>query len=193
MDSSVKRREQMKLMKLWLVALSVVVVAAFGCKKEVETNTVDTAGTDTSMTDTSMTTTEIASGAEVPGTGGPGDINPITAETWVDDVTIGSELGPDGAMVVGKTGDDFAPGQKVNIAMAVDDAPANASVKVLWFGPGEKKIHEESKTVGGKKFLNFSHGTKGWAKGDYRAEIWVGDEKVNQQMFQVVDAGKAAM
>jgi hypothetical protein len=28
--------------------------------------------------------------------------------------------------------------------------------------------------------------------GDYRAEVWIGDEKVNTQQFQIVEASKAA-
>lgn len=131
---------------------------------------------------------------EQPGTDAPSDVSPINAQTWIDDVTIGSELGPDGAMVAGRTGDDFAPGQPVHLAMEVGDAPADAAVKVVWIGPNETPVGEETKTVTpGQKYLNFSAtDTQSWAKGDYRAEVWVGDEKVNQQQFQIVDAAEAA-
>jgi hypothetical protein len=131
---------------------------------------------------------------EQPGTESPSDVSPVNAQTWIDDVTIGSELGPDGAMVAGKTGDDFAPGQAVHVAMEVGDAPENAAVKVVWYGPNETMIGEETKPVTpGQKYLNFTAAdTASWAKGDYRAEVWVGDEKVNQQQFQIVDADKAA-
>ena len=131
---------------------------------------------------------------EQPGTASPADVAPITAQTWIDDVTIGSELGPDGSMVAGKTGDDFAPGQPVNLSMEVGDAPANSQVKVVWYGPNETKIGEETKPVtAGQKYLTFtSADTASWAKGDYRAEVWIGDEKVNQQQFQIVDATNAA-
>lgn len=132
--------------------------------------------------------------AEQPGVESPSDVSPVNAQTWIDDVTIGSELGPDGAMVAGKTGDDFAPGQPVHIAMEVGDAPADAAVKVVWYGPNETKVGEETKNVtAGQKYLSFSAGdTASWAKGDYRAEVWVGDEKVNQQQFQIVEPGEAA-
>ena len=175
----------MKMMKTWLIALSIVTVAAFGCKQQTE---------EIAQTDTSSTDTQIAEGQEVPGTGGPGDINPVTAQTWVDDVTLGNELGADGAIVAGKQGDDFVPGQPIHLAMTVNDAPANASVKVVWFAPGESKIAEESKSVtAGQKFMNFSaKDTAKWAKGDYRVEVWVADEKVNQQIFQMVDKSDAA-
>src|SRR5688572_28506518 len=74
---------------------------------------------------------------EQAGTTSPSDVAPTTAQTWIDDVTIGSELGADGNMVAGKTGDDFAPGQPIHLAMEVGDAPPNSSVKVVWYGPGE--------------------------------------------------------
>jgi len=132
--------------------------------------------------------------AEQPGTTSPSDVAPVTAQTWIDDVTIGSELAADGAMAAGKTGDDFAPGQPIHLSMEVGDAPPNSTVKVVWYGPNETKIGEENKpVVAGQKYLNFTAAdTKTWAKGDYRAEVWIGDEKVNTQQFQIVDADKAA-
>lgn len=131
---------------------------------------------------------------EQAGTASPSDIAPTTAQSWIDDVTIGSELGADGSMVAGKTGDDFAPGQTVHLTMEVGDAPPASQVKVVWYGPNESKIGEETKpVVAGQKYLSFSSpSTSSWAKGDYRAEIWIGDEKVNQQQFNITDASKAA-
>jgi hypothetical protein len=137
-----------------------------------------------------------ATGAPVeqPGADSPADAGPVSAQTWIDDVTIGSELAADGSIAAGKTGDDFAPGQPINVAMEVGDAPPNTEVKVIWFGPNETKVGEEIKpTLANEKYLNFTvKDTKAWKKGDYRAEVWVGDEKVNEQMFQIVDADKAA-
>jgi hypothetical protein len=131
---------------------------------------------------------------EQPGTGSPADVAPITAQTWLDDVTIGSELAPDGSMAAGKTGDDFAPGQPIHLTIETGDAPPSAVVKVVWYGPNETKIGEENKpVVPGQKYLSFTAAdTASWAKGDYRAEVWIGDEKINTQQFQIVDADKAA-
>ena len=131
---------------------------------------------------------------EQPGVGSPADVAPTTAQSWLDDVTIGSELAADGSMATGKTGDDFAPGQPIHIAIETGDAPPGAIVKLVWYGPNETKIGEENKpVVAGQKYLNFTAtDTKAWAKGDYRAEIWVGDEKVNTQQFNITDASKAA-
>lgn len=161
----------------FVVALVLTTVLAFGCGREetaeapAETTTVEQAGVDN-----------------------PSDVSPMNAQTWLDDFTIGSELGADGAMVVARTGDDFAPGQPVHIAMEVGDAPATSPVMVVWYGPNETKIGEETKIISaGQKYLNFTAtDTKAWAKGDYRAEVWVGDEKVNTQQFNITDASDAA-
>lgn len=134
-----------------------------------------------------------ATTSEIPGTTSPSDVSPVTAQIWLDDVTIGSEVGADGAIPAGKTGDDFAAGQTIHLAVETTDAPAGSAVKVVWFGPGETTIGEETKSVeAGKTYLNFSSpSTKSWAKGDYRVELWVGDEKANTQQFQIVDKAKA--
>lgn len=129
---------------------------------------------------------------EQAGTSSPSDIAPTTAQSWLDDVTIGHELGADGSMKTGTGGDDFAPGQPVHLAIETGDAPPGAVVKIVWYGPNETKINEENKpVVAGQKYLNFTADTATWAKGDYRAEVWVGDEKVNTQQFQIVDAAGA--
>jgi hypothetical protein len=131
--------------------------------------------------------------AEQPGVSSPSDVAPVTAQTWLDDFTIGHELAADGSMVAGKGGDDFAPGQPIHLTMEVGDAPPGSTVKVVWYGPNETKIGEENKpVVSGQKYLSFSAAdTASWAKGDYRAEVWIGDEKVNTQQFQIVDAAGA--
>ena len=170
--------ERGKEMKLRLVLTAVFLISlVFGCKKtdEVATGSAETA--------------TAASTSEIPGTTSPNDLNPIRAQAFIDDVTIGHQVGPDGKIVTGKTGDDFAPGETVHIAMQVKDAPAGSAVKVVFFGPGEKQLGDETKQVpSGAKYLTFDKATKGWAKGDYRADVFVGDEKVNTQQFQIVDA-----
>lgn len=166
-------------MKKMLTTTAVILMTLFGFA----------CGKDESEEVPAATTTTEQAGVE-----SPADVAPLTAQTWIDDVTIGSELGPDGSMAAGKTGDDFAPGQPIHLAMEVGDAPASSQVKVVWYGPNETKIGEETKQVtAGQKYLSFSAAnTSSWAKGDYRAEVWVGDEKVNQQQFQIVDAQNAA-
>jgi hypothetical protein len=119
----------------------------------------------------------------------PGDLNPVEAQTMIDDVTLGHAVGADGTIAQDQQGDDFAPGQPIHLAMEVGDTPAGSAVRVDWYGPGEQKVGEETKTVtAGQKYLDFqAKDTASWQKGDYRAEVWIGDEKVNTQQFQIVD------
>ncbi|HYN23160.1 MAG TPA: hypothetical protein VE078_19530 [Thermoanaerobaculia bacterium] len=139
--------------------------------------------------DTATATSE----KEQPLTDGEADLNPIEAQTMIDDVTIGH--GVDAAQTIPqeKQGDDFTPGETVHISMEVGDTPAGSAVKVVWYGPGDTQVGEATKTVAaGEKYLTFeSSNTSSWAKGDYRAEVWIGDEKVNTQQFQIVDQDKA--
>lgn len=138
-------------------------------------------------------TAAVATEQEVPATDREGDLNPIEAQSMVDDVTIGKQVGTDGMIATENQGDDFAPGETVYLTMNVADAPAGSVVKVAWYGPGETKIGEQDKPVEtGAKYLTFETADTGsWQKGDYRAEIWIGDEKVNTQQFQIVEADDA--
>jgi hypothetical protein len=129
---------------------------------------------------------------EIAGTKNPNDLNPVKAQTMIDDVTIGHKV-VDGTIPNADQGDDFAPGQPVYLTMKVADTPATSKIKVAWYGPGDTKISDEEKSVPqGAKYLSFSQTrTSSWAKGDYRAEVWIGDEKVNTQHFNITDKSKA--
>ena len=139
--------------------------------------------------DTATQTTE----KEIPGTSSPNDLNPVSAQTMVDDVTIGHKVEADGTIAAANQGDDFAPGQPIYITMKVGDAPAGSKVKLAWYGPGEKKVDDQEKSVTtGETYLTFEQTkTASWPKGDYRAEVWIGDEKVNQQQFNITDKENA--
>jgi hypothetical protein len=133
-----------------------------------------------------------ATPAELPGADAPSDLSPVGAQTMIDDVTIGHKV-TDGIISPEDQGDDFAPGDPVHLTMKVGDAPAGSEVKVIWYGPGEAKIGEDAKpvTAGGTTLAFQAPDTSSWQKGDYRAEIWIGDEKVNQQTFNLTDKSGA--
>jgi hypothetical protein len=129
---------------------------------------------------------------EAAGTDHPSDLNPVEAETMIDDVTIGHMTSGDNTIMPDRQGDDFAPGQPVFISVNVSDATAGSVVKALYFGPGEAKVAEKEGAIyEGAKYVALEADTSGWPKGDYRAEIWIGDEKVNTQHFNIVDAADA--
>ena len=137
-----------------------------------------------------------ATPGEIAGTNNnnPNDVSAMKAQSWIDDVTVGKKVGADGTIAEADQSDDFVPGDAIHVTMKVGDAPAGSQVKVVWYGPGETKIDESTKTVNaGDHYLAFESGsTASWAKGDYRAEVWIGDEKVNTQQFNIVDAKDAA-
>ena len=139
--------------------------------------------------DTATTTSE----QEQPLTDSEADLNPIEAQAAIDDVTIGHGVDSSNTIPQDQQGDDFSPGETVHVSMEVGDTPAGSAVKVVWYGPGDTQVGESTKTVNaGEKYLTFqSPGTSSWAKGDYRAEVWIGDEKVNTQQFQIVDQDDA--
>jgi hypothetical protein len=171
----------MKLSKLMMMLLASTLTLTMACKTHEEAEVDD-------QDDTATTATQ----QEVPGVNSPGDLNPVEAQTMIDDVTLGKAVDADGMIAAENQGDDFAPGDTVHLALNAADAPAGSAVKVVWFGPGETQINEESKTAEvGAKYLTFQADTTSWAKGDYRAEVWIGDEKVNTQQFQIVDATDA--
>ena len=182
-----------KLAALFLVAL----LPLTACKPKEEDTATSAENTATAPTDQ---TSQSTSGAvtqtteqEIAGTSNANDLNPVKAQTMIDDVTIGHKLEADSTIAAANQGDDFAPGDPIYIAMKVADTPAASKIKVAWYGPGETKISDEEKSVPtGAKNLAFEQTkTKSWAKGDYRAEIWIGDEKVNTQEFNITDKSKA--
>jgi hypothetical protein len=130
---------------------------------------------------------------EIPGTNNPNDVSPVQAQSMIDDVTIGHKAEADGTIAAENQGDDFAPGDPVVLAMKVGDAPAGTTVKVDWYGPNDTKLDQTEKGINaGQAFLVFENpNTSGWKKGDYRAEVWVGDEKVSSQNFNIVDKKEA--
>jgi hypothetical protein len=172
----------MRMPKLMALLLVSVLPLVFACKAHERAEMADQGGAPTQ-----------ASEKEAPGTHQPNDLNPVEAQIRIDDVTIGHNVGADGTIAAADQGDDFAPGDPIFIAMKVGDAHAGSAVKVVWYGPGDVKLKEEDKTVNqGDRYLSFEAANTGsWEKGDYRAEVWIGDAKVNQQEFNITDKSKA--
>jgi hypothetical protein len=176
----------MKQRTVTSLALAALVTASFGCMK---TETTEGRSPQTATT------------AEIAGTTNPDDLNPIAAHAYIDDVTMGHMLNADGTMMAGhmsgETGDmpmehvsdTFAPGQPVHLSMRVSDAPADAAVKVVWYGPNDTLIAEDQKNIpAGATILAFSAtDTSKWPIGDCRAEVWIGDEKVSTKQFKMTN------
>lgn len=125
---------------------------------------------------------------EKPGISRPGDVSPTVAQAMVDDVNIGVAVGSKGHVPADSSPDNFLPGEDIYLTMDVSDAPPGTAIRVMWIGPGDKPIETQVQTVvAGASTLKFVRkDTRSWAPGDYRAEVWVGDEKVNDEAFDIV-------
>jgi len=116
-------------------------------------------------------------------------LDPVKARNMVSDVTLGKKVSADGNISSADQANKFAPGEPVFIEMKVGGAPAGTAVKVDWYDSADKKLAEDQKTVGKKvKFVDFqAKDAATWAPGDYRAEVWIGDQKVASQQFTIAD------
>jgi hypothetical protein len=172
-------KKEWKVKNLTVLALCLVLPLAVGSQKKAEVE----------PGEATASTTE----SEVPGVTSTSDLSPATAQARIDDVTIGKSVAADGTIAADQQGDDFAPGDPVHIVVGVGDTPAGSAVKVVWFAADETRLGEETKTVvAGEKNLSFTSGdTSAWKEGDYRAEVWLADEKVNTQQFQIVPPANA--
>src|SRR3954468_24447986 len=126
----------MRAMTHWMAALLLALPLATGCAHKEGAEMDDKDDTATQVSET-----------EKAGVNQPGDLNPVEAQTMIDDVTIGHSVGADGAIAQDQQGDDFAPGDPIYVAMEVGDTPAGSAVRVDWYGPGEQKVGQETKTV----------------------------------------------
>ena len=131
--------------------------------------------------------------AEKPGISKPGDVSPPVAQAMVDDVNIGVAVGSNGRVPAGNGPDNFLPGEDIYLTMDVSDAPPGTPIRVVWIGPGDKPIDTQiQKVAAGASTLKFvKEDTRSWKPGDYRAEVWVGDEKVDDEVFDIVSTRSA--
>lgn len=105
-------------------------------------------------------------------------------------MTIGRSIDPDGTIPEEARQEGFAPGEDVIAAVPVEAIPAGENVRIVWIGPDGTPVSEETKQVeAGAASLDFRPGsTAAWEQGDYRAEVWVGSEKVIERPFEITAA-----
>ena len=135
--------------------------------------------------------TPTVSETERPGNEAPSDITPATARLRVSDLKVGPQLGSDGA--VAKNVDEVLPGEKVHASIAIGDVAAGSAVKAVWIGPDDKRLGESVKDVSqGLTFLIFdAPDTTAWVPGDYKVEIYLGDELAGSESFDIVSKNPA--
>jgi hypothetical protein len=135
-------------------------------------------------TEPEQTTPEVVA-EEQPGTEAPSDIAPTTAMTRVEDLKVGPQLGTDGA--VAENTDNFKPGDKIYVSLAVGDIGVGSQVAAVWKGPEDQQIHTEVQDVqqGSTHLVFEAPDTSAWEPGDYAVEIRLGDEVGGTETFDI--------
>ena len=114
----------------------------------------------------------------------------MTAEIWVDDPTLGSALNEEGRVAFGAGDNDFEVGDTIYYAMEIGDAPAGASVRVVWYGADDAQVHEETQQVqAGQDYMHFqAPDTSAWTPGDYRVEVYANEQLAHEEDFNIEEA-----
>jgi hypothetical protein len=143
--------------------------------------------------------TEVENGAttraadqEIPGTHAPDDLDPYTAQRWIDHVMVGRELDVNESVPSAGVTNSFATDDQIHVSMEVTDAPAGSVVAMTVINglTGEQVWHEEKPIQAGRSHLAFSLDADDLGAGRYRAAVTVGDEEVANRAF-VVNESKA--
>jgi hypothetical protein len=107
----------------------------------------------------------------------------------VENVMMGKKVSADGTILADDQANKFAPGEPIYITMQVGTAFAGSPIKVAWYDANNQKVGEDQKTIA-KHETQVSLQAKNassWPAGDYRAEVWMGDQKVSTQQFTIAD------
>lgn len=110
---------------------------------------------------------------------------PAPQPAAIADVKIGTAPSADAAMV--ETKQQFAPGEPIQLSMDIHGADTGTTVTTYWYGPEDHRLGYETKTVApDQQQLRFTQdNTADWKEGQYRAEVWIGDRKAQEQSFQI--------
>jgi hypothetical protein len=115
------------------------------------------------------------------------DLDSITAQRWVDRVHVGRTVNPSGKIEEADRADVFRPGESVYLSMEVTDAPAGSAVQVsVVDAETENQLWSDTKQVeAGRSHLVFQIDPAKLGSGEYRAEVYVGDERVARREFEI--------
>lgn len=133
-------------------------------------------------------TTPTVSEQEREGTEAPSDIAPTTAKLRVSDLKVGTRFDASTGAVAENL-DEVLPGEQIHASIAVGDVGAGSQVKAVWLGPDDQRIAEDTKGVPeGVSFLIFNApDTTAWTPGDYKVEIYLGDELASSESFDIIE------
>jgi len=122
----------------------------------------------------------------------PGAPHASGTKPWLDDIRLGRAVGPDGGVPGPGEAKEFTAGETVYVSMAVEDAPADASVHVVYRDAAGATVSEDAKKVpAGAGHLYFDSGdTTGWPAGTYRVVVAADGDEVGDLEFRVAGASR---
>jgi hypothetical protein len=106
----------------------------------------------------------------------------------IENFSLGTRLGPNGGIATGAGEHMFEAGQLIYIAMELKNAPVGTPVSVLWKGPGDTVLGQETKTVRrGQRFMNFAADSGALPVAPkYRVEVLVDGKTITQLEFDLI-------
>jgi hypothetical protein len=121
----------------------------------------------------------------------PGPVGSQVTNVTVQEVTMGSAVGPDKKVVQPK--DEFAPNETIYVSVETDGTAPEATVTARWtFGDEEMLVDERSqKIIPRDAVATEFHVQKadGWPAGEYKVDILLNGEKVASEQFEVKAGG----
>jgi hypothetical protein len=167
--------------KMFIVLMAGVLAATLGtaCAREETTETTtDTTWGDTAYTETGTTATRTDADRTGMGDTGPG------AE-WVSSVRLGREINAEGGVPIGSASSTFRTGEPIYIAMEIDERPPQGDVRVVWFGPTNNQIGEDTRQVQPDTVINFRAPDGINQPGEYRVDVMAGNALVKTERFTI--------
>jgi hypothetical protein len=111
---------------------------------------------------------------------------PLRTLPWLADFRLGTA--PAQSSRIAHLVDKFDSGEPIYLSMRINDAPHGTVVTIQWYGPGNQALGYQTKAVPSdqERMRFMQSNTLAWPEGTYRAEIWIGDYKLNEQRFHIV-------
>jgi hypothetical protein len=111
---------------------------------------------------------------------------PMRTLPWVSDFRLGTNPDTTGRLTQLKK--EFSPDEPIYLSMQVNDVPRRTIVTSYWYGPSNLTLGHETQTISsGQARLRFVRSdTRAWQPGAYRVEVWIGDDKIGAQNFDIV-------
>jgi hypothetical protein len=130
-------------------------------------------------------TTEVLD-REIPGDHSSQDLNPLTAQQWIDEVRLGTSVDDQGGVGQDAMQDQFSPERAIYVSMRVADAPAGSVVRVAVYDDAEHEVWMEERAIASEQpYLTFKIEEGALDVGHYEAHVHVGDEQVSVRELEV--------